>query len=101
MDRGRAALTGVSPSTDPETNLLFNSRRWWSPCYEIPVTGRLVRRNASRSASLSDAEPVFRRHALVSQLQSSPGAVGIPSFFHRHGGRSEERRVGKECRSRW
>ena len=30
-----------------------------------------------------------------------PGLKGLVNAVHENGGRSEERRVGKECRSRW
>src|SRR3712207_3637259 len=55
-----------------------------------------------RSADLSTLR---WRHEGLGRLYSLPGGFGMafPRLTHRRaqGSRSEERRVGKECRSRW
>src|SRR6266540_4567438 len=46
---------------------------------------------------ITDQETEWRTLGEVPSLLGHPGCVRMPC----HSGRSEERRVGKECRSRW
>src|SRR5256885_11645130 len=59
----------------------------------------------SNSLSMSDVVVVRRTDALkdnqISDAFYFPGGKVVPTLAHALKGRSEERRVGKECRSRW
>src|SRR5882672_12756910 len=65
-------------------------------------SGRIVRLDVSRAARMPGVRAVVT-------ATDAPGKIGIgiadhPLFAHnliRYDSRSEERRVGKECRSRW
>src|SRR6266446_4522520 len=76
----------------------------WRIHRRIGMSGGLVAnallRETGRPFTVTEAEELQRRHTdeylrQISQVRALPGARELLSF------RSEERRVGKECRSRW
>src|SRR5205807_3979674 len=69
----------------------------------LPIS-RMPRRSDSRTRMVQAAFELFRKrgyHATAfSDVVRESGAPRGSIYFHFPGGRSEERRVGKECRSR-
>src|SRR5690554_8226095 len=47
------------------------------------------------------ANPINVLSDMIGQLQDDKHKITIPGFYDKVEVRSEERRVGKECRSRW
>ena len=67
---------------------------------EGSLTGRLTSR-ADTKVGLSDPA-VVSGNAVAQRTKVTLGITGLsPPRVHIDGERSEERRVGKECRSRW
>ena len=60
-----------------------------------------LRRNVERMAVLQDKFYAQDREALLLVFQAMDSAGKDGAVKHVMSGRSEERRVGKECRSRW
>src|SRR2546429_3089305 len=52
-------------------------------------------------SQISEAFRALRTSILLSQADHPPQVILVTSALPREGKRSEERRVGKECRSRW
>ena len=67
----------------------------------------LLVRDAAREWVKRDVSPIIEEYAqkaeFPSQIVSGLANIGAfgPYIPEQYGGRSEERRVGKECRSRW
>src|SRR5256885_10548655 len=69
----------------------------------VPVRGTQASRAIFRQHSLAVAHcsEVIARHAIGAPADLNPESVFLSGLLHDLGLRSEERRVGKECRSRW
>src|SRR3989338_10075878 len=82
----------------PERLYNFLARKLIERCPFNTAQDRIILTLDRRKAGLEIRE--FNRYLLV-QLQRSLPLKRPFEIFHQHSWRSEERRVGKECRSRW
>ena len=83
----------------------YESQKWFAKCPECNVIGSAVEYTADSLYENGKASSDFHEVSvenLNSVTQIVPRiAVGMNELENILSGRSEERRVGKECRSRW
>ena len=65
---------------------------------DIWLVGNTGLRNPNR---IQEGFKAFANSPYVGKLRGKENEIGFMNFLNDQGIRSEERRVGKECRSRW
>src|SRR2546422_8887769 len=91
----RRRLTGVNLAPAREAEIVDELSRHLQDRYEELRAGGATDREATQGALLElDDQDLLSRELADVERRMSPDCVVL-------GSRSEERRVGKECRSRW
>src|SRR3712207_4114653 len=95
-------MTDADSDDEHEPALFFSSRRrhtkYWRDCSSDVCSSDL---SAYLTLSAESAEEAERLYALLSDGGQIFMKMEETPFASRFAQRSEERRVGKECRSRW